>query len=240
MDDHSVIGHSRSLVGMEQELFVGAGALLVRCDNKTPHFPNIYNHDWIFLIGLAKKARNPVRAIGWAGTVQQLSYDPYLRGRARSEEAGDIIGECLMNLLEDHGADFKSRATETFWDEALLARRELVTMLHARVGRQATRGAKTESDHFPRVQRALLAANEMNGDLAGRDLARYVGILWQDEDRWEGHLEALSRAFSYRPELRQILVSMRSGKPPAGDRKNGKLPVAAQQVRVEPEVFATT
>ena len=64
MDDHSVIGHSRELVRMGQDLFVGAGALLVKCDEKTAYFPNLYNHDWLFLIMLAKKSVDPRRAIG--------------------------------------------------------------------------------------------------------------------------------------------------------------------------------
>lgn len=230
MDDHSVIGHSRELVRMKQELFVGAGALLVRCDDKTPYFPNIYNHDWIFLIALAKKARNPLQAIGYAGTVRQLTFNPFVPGRARSEEAGEVLGEGLMNLLEDHGADFEAYATIEFWEQALRLRRELVIRLQTMVARRARRQG---AESFQRVRRALVAAEEVNRDLTAEDLARYVGIMRQDEESWEGHRAALGRAFISRPGARQVLTSLQSGKPPVADWRTVLLPCAPADASIK-------
>lgn len=233
MDDHSVVGHSRELVRLPQDLFVGAGALLVRCDARTPYFPNIYNHDWMFLIVLAKKAADPRRAIGWAGTVRQLEYNPYVRGRARSEEAGDILGEGLMNLLEDHGTQIDSHSTSEFWDQALLMRRDLVARLQTKVGRQMLKSGAKRKAFLARVLRALTAAEEVNHDLKGADLARYVGILTRDEESWEGHLTALSRAFVNRPGARQVLVSLQSGKPPTAAWRAVPLPETDSQYSIK-------
>jgi hypothetical protein len=214
MDDHSVIGHSRELVGLKQDIFVGAGALLVRCDQLTPYFANIYNHDWLFTITLAKNAPNPRKAIACAGEVRQAAYDPYIPKRARSEEAGDLLGECLMNLLEDHGAGFESRATKEFWDEALKARRELITTLIAMVGQRGERNPDDVADHA-RVQRALVAAGEVNGALRPADLAAYVAVLASDEERWRDHLKALGPVFGGPPEPHRVLAAVALGKPPA-------------------------
>jgi hypothetical protein len=229
MDDHSVIGHARKLVRMGQDRFVGAGALLVKCDQRAAYFPNLYNHDWIFLIMLAKKAVDPRRAIGSAGTVAQLDYDPFIPRRARSEEAGDVIGECLMNLLEDHGADFETHATTEFWAEALRLRRELVLRLHTTVGRRARRAAFGATERLQRVQRALVAAEEVNRDLTAADLTGYIAVLRADERRWEAHLEALSSAFVNPPEPRRVLLNLQSGKPPAANWKSALLPCVPAQ-----------
>jgi hypothetical protein len=233
MDDHSVIGHTRELVRMDQDRFVGAGALLVRCDRRTAFFPNLYNHDWIFLIMLAKQAADPRRAIGSAGTVAQLDYDPFIPRRARSEEAGDLVGECLMNLLEDHGADFQAQATTEFWEQALRLRRELVVKLHAAVGGRALAAAPAAVGQLQRVQRALLAAAEVNRDLTAADLAEYLDVLAADEHRWEEHLTELGRAFVNPPQAQRVLLNLQSGKPPAANWKSALLPCVPAQDSIE-------
>jgi hypothetical protein len=236
MDDHSVVGHARKLTGMKQDLFVGAGALLVRCDDQTSYFPNIYNHDWLFLIALAKKAPDPFKAIGWAGTVRQLEYDPYIPWRARSEEPGEVIGECFMNLLHDHGANFEQWSNARFWKQALLSRRKMVARLQRLVGRRAGGASFEERSRLLRVQRALAAAAEVNRDLTPADLERYVQALRSDEDRWESHLAALNRAFAGRPDPGLIRANLRSGKPPAPNWKSG--PVISPRPERRPEAGA--
>jgi hypothetical protein len=228
-EDHSVIGHARRLVGMEQDLFVGAGALLVRCEEITPFFPNIYNHDWLFVIALAKNSPDPLRAIGWAGTVRQAEYDPYIPKRARSEETGDLYGECLMNLLEDHGRGFEAFATQGFWAEARASRGRLITTLGDRVGQRAERSQGTNRLQLLKVGRALAAAAEVNRDTTAADLSRYVRVLAADERRWKGQLTALNEAFVTRPDVRRALPSLMAGKPPT-PRWKDLTPPAAERV----------
>ena len=99
--DNSVIGHARRLAGLPQQTFVSGGALLLRCDIDVPFFPDIFNEDWLFLIATAQVSPDSRASIGYAGSVSQLAYDPFTVARARGEEIGDLVGEGLMNLLED-------------------------------------------------------------------------------------------------------------------------------------------
>ena len=103
-NDNSVIGHARPYCGRPQGVFIGGGALLVRTSCRVPFFPDIYNEDWLFLIAVALAAPDPRAALGWAGRVHQEPYEPFSEKRAKSEEAGEVIGEGLMNRLEDLGA----------------------------------------------------------------------------------------------------------------------------------------
>jgi hypothetical protein len=178
---------------------------------------------------LAKKAADPRRAIGVAGTVRQLDYDPFIPRRARSEEAGDLIGECLMNLLEDHGANFEAHATTEFWAQGLRLRRELVLRLHRIAGRRARKATPDRAGRLQRAQRALVAAEEVNRDLTAADLTGYIDVLYQDERRWEAHLAALDRAFVNPPEPRRVLLNVQSGKPPAADWRSAPLPCVPAQ-----------
>jgi hypothetical protein len=99
--DNSVLGHALRLAGVPQQTFISGGALLVRCHPGTPFFPAIYNEDWLFLIATAQASPDYRNCLGWIGQVRQRPYEPYSASRTKSEEAGDVIGEGLMNLLED-------------------------------------------------------------------------------------------------------------------------------------------
>jgi hypothetical protein len=215
MEDHSVIGHARKLVGMKQDVFVGTGALLVRCDENTPFFAHIYNHDWLFLCALAVAAPYPYSAIGRAGYARQLPYDPFVPGRARSEEAGDLIGESLFNLLELFGADCRTAAGRDYWDQALTSRRSLIVDLITRIGRKASKAHGHARDELLRVQRALVASHQVASSITGSDLDSFVNGWRSDQKRWTEHLLALRQTLGYGPVERRILDVLRSGKPPS-------------------------
>jgi hypothetical protein len=124
-----------------------------------------------------------------------------------------VIGECLMNLLEDHGADFDRLTTREFWQQALRARRQLVMKLQALVEWQAKKSE--EPPLLGRARRALVAANEVNKDTTAEDLDGYVQALHSDQVGWSGHLTALVTAAGPSPDPRPILANLQSGKPPA-------------------------
>jgi hypothetical protein len=227
--DNSVIGHARRLAGMKQEIFIGAGAMLVRCDEKISYFPNIYNQDWLFLIAQALLSRRPFRAIGWAGSVGQTVYHPFRAGRARSEETGDVIGEGLLNLFEDQGRDFEALATSTYWESSLDARRELISRLRLRIGRQPLSNSSWSGES---ASGTLAVAAKVNGQFNAEELASYVRAWRADESWWHLHLENLRKLLGERPEPHQVLEAVRGGRSPSDNLLELSLPSMRGETKI--------
>lgn len=178
--DNSVYGHARRLLGETQTVFIGSGALLVPVDGDTPFFPDIYNEDWLFMIESARRAADPARAFGLAGGVGQLRYWPFRIERARSEEAGDLLGEALMNLLEDAPAELGDVAcTKEFWHRALLARRQRLADARRALDK-APPGPGSSARERQDANTALLAAEGVRAMVPAYALAEYYG-LWQED-----------------------------------------------------------
>jgi hypothetical protein len=184
--DNSVVGHTRRLVNQEQKTFVGGGALLVRCDNDVPFFPDIFNEDWLFLIATAMASPDYRRSIGIAGSVGQLSYNPYRVIRAKAEEAGDIIGEGLMNLLEDDGPACMAQGKDpSYWSEAKQARATLIRELDAAV-------SSVESSVCQKVLTTLSAARGVHDLITPQDISGYVNDWLGDLPEWRDHVAGLA------------------------------------------------
>ncbi|APA09372.1 hypothetical protein sscle_05g041420 [Sclerotinia sclerotiorum 1980 UF-70] len=84
-------------------------------------FPQgIYNGDLLMMIGTAAKTPKPYQALAQAGTTLQAPFDPFSDLWTRSEEVGELIGEGLLNLLEDHGSDFCYVMGSYYWKLILI------------------------------------------------------------------------------------------------------------------------
>ncbi len=192
-NDNSVVGHARPFVDMPQGIFIGGGALLVRCDSKTPFFPDIYNEDWLFLISLAVDASDCNSALGWGGRVHQQPYMPFQARRAQSEEAGEIIGECLLNLLEDHGSRYERVMTPSHWRRAIQSRWRLLQTIKETATMKAESSFETAG---PRARQCLIdamsAAQAVHRELKPMDLLRFVRT-WRNDEKaaWCQHLSKL-------------------------------------------------
>jgi hypothetical protein len=190
-DDNSVYGHARRAAGEVQRIFIGGGALLLRVTGATPFFPDIYNEDWLFLIALAAASPHPRAALGRAGRVHQREYWPYQPQRARSEEAGDLLGEGLLNLLEDHGTGFAGMATwRAYWRRALAARSVGVARTRRELSRQLGTGRLPAGEGYA-IRAALEAADQARGRLDPDLLAGYLGAWLRDLADWRGQLTRL-------------------------------------------------
>jgi hypothetical protein len=193
-DDNSVVGHARPLVDLPQGIFIGGGALLVRCDCDVSFFPDIYNEDWLFLIALAMAAgtQENQKPLGWGGRVHQRAYAPFRTRRAQSEEAGEVIGECLMNLLEDHGPNYETLMTPSYWRRALQSRWCLLEEIKKAAVKQAesrfeTVGPRTRQ----RLVEAMSAAQAVHRELRPMELLDFVRAWRGDERAWRRHLSRL-------------------------------------------------
>lgn len=133
--DNSVVCHAlrrlRRVVGFAQDSFVGGGAMVVAANRIDSFFPNIYNEDWFFMLGVLNgESPKQIAAIGKAA---QQSYDPFLSPeRARIEELGDSLGEGLYALLDD-GIPLSAAMEIGFWEAFLGDRGGLLERLLAGV-----------------------------------------------------------------------------------------------------------
>lgn len=137
-DDNSVVCRIRAQTGLEQEQFVGAGALLVDVEADVPFFPAIYNEDWLFLLRLLTNGRRTPVLDG--GDVHQDPYQGFTPVRAASEEVGDLIGEGLLSLLATGGSEALRQTSAGFWRATIqerMAMREDLEGVVDRCGHEA-------------------------------------------------------------------------------------------------------
>ncbi|GAA3616081.1 hypothetical protein GCM10022223_35500 [Kineosporia mesophila] len=201
-DDNSVVGHARPLADLPQDIFISSGALLLRCTQQMAYFPeNVYNEDWLLMIMLLARSGNYQRALAAGGPVRQQEYDAFCPVRARSEEVGEILGEGLMNLVEDHGPGFVSLMSNRFWKRVKAGRRTLLRTIMERVADRE------------RVVDCMNTALQTHGDIPLPGLTKYARTWWQDHEQWELVLVSLqSEARDRRPEpeIAKLLMSPRA------------------------------
>lgn len=191
-DDNSVVGHARRRAGMGQDIFIGGGALLVRCTAQVPFFPDVYNEDWLFLIQLAATSPDHRRALGWAGRVHQCPYDPFRSARARSEEAGEILGEGLMNLFQDDGPAFVTLARSSrYWVRVKQGRRRMIEQLRRRLAAGGGPPTLPERRTMARVLRESIAMHSL---IKPDVLVDYVRVWQADHRAWHERLAAARSA----------------------------------------------
>jgi hypothetical protein len=207
-DDNSVVGHARPLVGLPQDIFISSGALLLRISDHTAFFPeNVYNEDWLLLIQTLAGAGDYQRALARGGPVRQKPYDAFCPVRARSEEVGELLGEGLMNLVEDHGPGFPSLMSNRYWKRVMAGRRSLLR----RIAREYA-VAPVRLVAGPVVE-CMDTALEAHPQVAPRQLAAYARKWWQDRDHWRDVLVQLAEeavADELEPIISKVLEQRRA------------------------------
>ncbi len=189
--DNSVICHIRRSVGYAQGVFLGGGALGIRVDDETPHFPRIYNEDWLFCIQLLLRFGRAALAI--AGEVtQDLPERGVDETRAAMEERGDILAEALMNLMNRPRRFHSIAQSAYFWRQVIVHRVELVRTLTAITLEQVRPGGIDPLDRASlTLQATQQAQKELIGDLnrSAGHFCSYVRAWMADGRRWAKHLE---------------------------------------------------
>ncbi len=202
-DDNSVVGHARPLVGLPQDIFISSGALLLRVGEHTAFFPeNVYNEDWLLLIQTLAGAGDYQRALARGGPVRQKPYDAFCRVRARSEEVGELLGEGLMNLVEDHGPGFPGLMSGRYWKRVMAGRRSLLRrIIRERAGQMQVWPEGTPDQSEDPVVVCMNTALWTHQQVSPRKLADYAGRWWADRERWQSVLVSLtSEAAGREPE----------------------------------------
>ena len=150
--DNSVVHHARrDVMGWEQDVFIGGGALLVDLGAAPPApFPPVYNEDWLFLFDVLADG-----GVVAGPAVQQLPYQPYLDPcRAALEEFGDVLGEGLFHLLHED-LPVTDAVDAAYWGPVLVKRRKLLGRITERA-RELTASGRDA----PLMRQVVLAMGE--------------------------------------------------------------------------------
>jgi glycosyltransferase involved in cell wall biosynthesis len=109
--DNSVVRHAERATGVPVSVYPSGAAMLVSV-RKVPEgrlFPEIYNEDWFFMHGLETVK---------GGSVRQKHYDPFVPGRARREEFGDLMPDAIRGRPVTCDTEF--------WEQAIADRGALL------------------------------------------------------------------------------------------------------------------
>jgi hypothetical protein len=182
--DNSMVCHAFREAGGSQDTFIGAGALAVDVERNCSFFPNVYNEDWFFVL----EAEKGLRSVATVGRVVQDPYDPYLPGRARAEELGDVLAEGTFWLLDQErsasdGDDLRH------WRDFLTKRKRFIEQVLDMV-----EGAPDlESAERERRAEALKIAMGQLARITPEFCVTYLKALAIDQERWHRHVQAIRR-----------------------------------------------
>jgi hypothetical protein len=195
--DNSVLCHAVALSGGRQDQFIGGGALAIRVSDSTPHFPHVYNEDWLFMLPMLARRR---RSIVLAGSLIQDPFDPFADVTAGvRQEWGDVLAEGLFHLL--HGdMDLCETQTTAYWREMLHRRHAL----HRRVCRILE--SRPPDPRTAKVLELLRRAAAARSDADGwaRELSRWVRCWRRDAELWADHLSALPKGIPVDEALHRL------------------------------------
>ncbi|KAF2758111.1 hypothetical protein EJ05DRAFT_377420 [Pseudovirgaria hyperparasitica] len=204
MADNGVVGHARPLVGLGQDVFVSGSAILLRVTTHMAFFPySMYNEDWLMMVQLVAAAPNWTRALARAGGVRQKPYDCFSLQRALHEEPGELVGEGLMSMIEDHGPALINKGNVDFWARVKQHRRELLYwVIRKRNDGQLVTWSRDETPlTTDPVTGAMNAALWSNDKVTPEDLRRWVHVWWQDQTYWRSVLLTLADEAKQRPKV---------------------------------------
>jgi hypothetical protein len=172
--DNSMVCHAYRLAGGHQSTFIGGGALAVRVSPWTPHFPDVYNEDWLFMLVLMLRSRS---ALAFAGSMRQAPFDPFaIPEHADRQEFGDVLAEGLFRLLHT-GQPLSVARSGVYWGEQLRLRQIMIERILARF-------ASHRCGHLTSVQLALERALDFNRTMRSwpPQLAEWV-LAWEGDCR---------------------------------------------------------
>jgi hypothetical protein len=193
--DNSVACHALRSSGRRQDVFIGAGALMVELTGRMSCFPPVYNEDWLFWHDLV--VRNQVRRLG---RVRQRKYDPFADPqRARREEFGDVLAEGLYELVHQ-GRSVLVGCLPGYWTEVIRRRQDMLDGIEDRLWRRRTRLARLrrpdrtgDGHEISKVLSAVAASRAALDQVTGKDLAEFVGAWRFDQFHWNARLHQLPR-----------------------------------------------
>jgi hypothetical protein len=168
----------RDVLGRDQDVFIGGGALLVDLVGAPPApFPPVYNEDWLFRFDALADG-----AVVAGPPVGQLPYEPYADPcRAALEEFGDVLGEGLFRLLHED-LPVTEGARPAYWATVLVMRRKLLARIIERARELSASGGSPEI--MRQVVLAMTEARRQHTWVTEDALADFVRRWRHDQETW--------------------------------------------------------
>jgi hypothetical protein len=187
--DNSVACHALRTSGPRQDVFIGAGALLVELGGWLPFFPPVYNEDWLFWHDFAVR-----RELGLAGAARQLPFDPFDDPqRAYREEFGDVLAEGLYALIHQRRSVLVG-CLPSYWDDVIDERRRMLMGAERRLWQLRGQGAHTRSGYeITKVLRSVAASHSALDAVTPQDLGEFTSLWRYDLYCWNARLHDLPR-----------------------------------------------
>ncbi|GIF57656.1 hypothetical protein [Asanoa iriomotensis] len=191
--DNSVVCHALRVIGVDQQTFVGGGAMVVPVGRTTTFFPDIYNEDWFFL--LDEDGFSPTAV---TGLMVQEPYDPFrTTERARAEEFGDCLAEGIYALLDDGGS--VDDADHAFWAAFLADRTAMVDRIIEAIPR-----CDRTTDEKRRMTEAMRASHGRRRFITPDLCVRYLDALAADRAVWRDFIQGLPKGLGPRRSLSRL------------------------------------
>lgn len=191
--DNSVVCHALRAVGVDQQTFVGGGAMVVPVGRTESFFPDIYNEDWFFLLD-----EDGLRPTAVTGRMVQEPYDPFrTTERARAEEFGDCLAEGIYALLDDGGS--VEDADAAFWAAFLADRTAMVDRIIEAIPRCAG-----TADEKRRMTEAMRASHGRRRFITPALCVGYLRALADDRAVWRTFIAELPKGLGPRRSLARL------------------------------------
>jgi hypothetical protein len=187
--DNSVACHALRSSGRRQEVFVGAGALLVGLGGAVPFFPSVYNEDWLFWHDFVVAGE-----LAEAGDIRQIPYDPFDDPqRAHREEFGDVLAEGLYALIHEKRSVLVG-CLPTYWESVIRERLVMLSGTEQRLWKLREGRTHTwDGYEISRVLSSIAACRAALESVTPRDLAEFTSLWRFDLYRWNARLHRLPR-----------------------------------------------
>jgi len=211
--DNSMVCHAYRQAGGDQSTFISGGALAVKVSPWTPHFPDIYNEDWMFMLRLM--LRRP-SALAMAGTLTQVEFDPFaVLENATKQEFGDVLGEGLFGLLHS-GRSISSASSAKYWIGTLRLRLMMVRRIQSALRERNDAGDARTCEALDVSFASSRAMSEWP-----LQLADWVAAWKEDCVSWSDRMASLTPGLSIQRALENLdLLPFRAGCP-HGPRPDG-------------------
>ena len=194
--DNSMVCHAYRRAGGRQSTFIGGGALAVKISPWTPHFPDMYNEDWLFMLRLMLRRRS---ALALAGTLRQVPYDPFaVPDDAGKQEFGDVLGEGLFRLLHS-GRSISAATSAKYWIGMLRLRLMMVEKI-----REVLQARDAPGDAHARAALDAAFASSKSISEWPMQLAEWVFDWRGDCANWSRRMTSLPQGLDMEGALRNL------------------------------------
>jgi hypothetical protein len=186
--DNSVACHALRSAGDRQDVFIGAGAMLVDVRGWLAFFPSVYNEDWLFMHDFVTR-----REVGWIADVRQEPYNPFgQHERARREEFGDVLAEGLWALIHEKRSVLAA-CLPGYWVSVIRERRGMLEHIERRLWHRKELGHRHTWDSYEvgQVIASIAAAREALAGISPQHLAEFTSAWRHDLYLWNSRLPQL-------------------------------------------------